>query len=259
MSVTRVSQLFAAALVSAVLFAGCSSDSDSAPGSTSTGASSTATGQVPGGTSSGAPTPTESVVAEGGDDGTVGDGTVGQDPTGTAGAPDPSASASVPTADPADDPAAEPVVAGLAEGFLSEVTLQLDADQAACIARGYIRVVGADTFAKADPADPKQMMKALNSIAGDGTYTDGLVDTFVGCGAAIKGAASTALSESTEDLTEAKQIELVECVATQLDDNLATTILRGMLGAEGNVDRTTAGQTLSQLGTGCGFKMRVYP
>ncbi|RIJ70096.1 hypothetical protein D1871_19770 [Nakamurella silvestris] len=251
-----MSQLLSVVAASALLLAGCSSSGDDAPVTNTAGVTSQPTS--PAATQpevSATDEPTESVVTA-----PVGPGTGTPGTEEGSGTRTPASTVDTPTGDdPADDPSAAPVVSGLAEGFLSEVTLQLDPDQAACIARGYVRVVGVDAFADADPSDAKQLMKALNAIAGDATYTDGLVDTFAGCGAAIKGAASTAISESTEELTEEKQVELVKCVAAQLDDNQAAEILRGKLGPEGNTEATAAGQTLAQLGTGCGFTMRVYP
>ena len=172
-------------------------------------------------------------------------------------ASDPSSSAATTSV----DPAAEPYVAGLTKGFLSEKSIGLTQPEAECVARGYLDVLGVETFEDADPDDQDEMLKALNKATEDDN--PGLVEVFVNCDVVIKAAASTVLGETTGDLSEAQEQELIECVAGKLDEVTATRVLRGQLGGSkgqsSNDDSYFAGITLTKMGTECGFKMVVYP
>ncbi|MBI5089471.1 MAG: hypothetical protein HZB15_11620, partial [Actinobacteria bacterium] len=92
----------------------------------------------------------------------------------------------------------------------------------------------------------------------------GIADGLVACGLGPRFAASLAESETAEDLDEAGQLALRDCVQAQLDDVTARGLLVGFLtpatdGSTMSPERAEAGSQMATLVRGCGVESRYYP
>lgn len=91
----------------------------------------------------------------------------------------------------------------------------------------------------------------------------GIADGLVECGLAIRFTASLAEGEATEDLDDAQEAALFECVSAAIDEETARKALVGFLtpdaGQGANADRYAAGVLLSGLVRDCGVEATVYP
>ena len=150
----------------------------------------------------------------------------------------------------------------LAAAFLQSPVLQFTSVEADCVGTGYVRVYGEKAFADVDPADSADLSEALSAAEETRSRAAEMAAVHTDCGVVIRAAAARALTESTEDLTDGRQLDLVNCVAGELDENEAADMMEQFMSATDGVNdsrRAQAGQTLAQLGRDCGFRMRVYP
>ena len=92
----------------------------------------------------------------------------------------------------------------------------------------------------------------------------GIADGLVACGLGPRFAAAFAEGETAEDLDEAGQLELRDCVQAMLDDTTAQALLVGYLtpsttGATWSPERADAGLRMAGMVGDCGVDPRPYP
>ena len=92
----------------------------------------------------------------------------------------------------------------------------------------------------------------------------GIADGLVACGLGPRFAASFAEGETAEDLDEAGQLELRDCVGAMLDDATSQALLVGYLTPAGtgetwSPERADAGLRMAGMVRECGVDPRPYP
>ena len=138
-------------------------------------------------------------------------------------------------------------------------------EETRCAATAILTPIGVDTLQReqisVDDVNDDLDLTEVVTVEAAAAIADGLVD----CGLGIRFAASLAEGETTEDLDDAQEAELFECVSAALDEDSARETLNGFLSPADVPDpsiapsRYTAGVFLSGLIRDCGFEATVYP